>query len=50
MHDGDPPFVGGDDAEALTASEQMFGLQGLLYKFPPQILKTEFANFGLQFC
>jgi hypothetical protein len=23
---GDPPFIGGDEAEALTVSEQMFGL------------------------
>ena len=32
---GDPPFVG-DDAEALKVSEQMFGFQGSLYKFPPK--------------
>lgn len=28
VHDGDPPFFGnGDDGEALTVAEQMFGLQ-----------------------
>jgi hypothetical protein len=32
---GDPPFVDDDDAEALTVSEQMFGLQGQLYQFAP---------------
>jgi hypothetical protein len=47
---GDPPFIGGDEAEALTVSEQMFGLQGSLYKISPQFLKIEFADFGLQFC
>jgi hypothetical protein len=28
VHGGDPPFVGKDDAEALTVSEQMFSFQG----------------------
>jgi hypothetical protein len=44
VHDGDPPFVG-DDVEALTVSEQMFGLQGSLYKFPPQIRNPQFGDF-----
>ena len=41
---GDPPF-GGDDAEALTVSEQMFGFQGQLYKFPPRIRKPQIGDF-----
>jgi hypothetical protein len=41
---GDPPF-GGDDAEALTVSEQMFGFQGSLYKFPPKDATPNLAIF-----
>jgi hypothetical protein len=33
--DDDPPFVDKDDAEALTVSEQMFGLQDQLYQSAP---------------
>jgi hypothetical protein len=42
---GDPPFVGMNDAEALAVSEQMFGFQGLLYKFPPRCATPNLAIF-----
>jgi hypothetical protein len=42
---GDPPFVVSDDAEALTVSEQMFGFQGSLYKFPPRSATPNLAIF-----
>ena len=49
VHGCGPPFVGMDDAEVWMVSEQMFGFQGLLYKFPPRIRKPQFGLFTYSF-
>jgi hypothetical protein len=46
---GDPPFVGDDEAEALTVSEQMFGFRGSLYKFSPRMRNPQFGDFPCSF-
>jgi hypothetical protein len=46
---GDPPFVRKDGAEALTVTEQMFGFQGQLYKFPPQVRNPQFGEINDNF-
>jgi hypothetical protein len=44
--DDDPPFVSVNDAEALRVSEQMFGFQGQLYKFPLQVRNPQFREIN----
>ena len=46
----DPPFVDLVDADELDSLGKVVRLRGQLKNTSSESLKTEFANFGLQFC